>query len=135
MNTRAFAAALAVTAGFALPATAFAQTQPASTTTIDEAAAPGDNYDKAEFRLWYPKDAGHLQAVAVLVPGSNGDGRGQVDDPVWQAFATRHNLALLGCRFTDKPHDQGFIEDYVNVSRGSGQAMLDAPPPQTLRAP
>ncbi len=30
------------------------------------------------------------------------------------------------CRFTDKPHDQGFIEDYVNVSQGSGQALLDA---------
>src|SRR4029079_11492914 len=28
-------------------------------------------------------------------------------------------------RFTDKPHDQNFIEDYVNVSKGSGQALLD----------
>ena len=27
---------------------------------------------------------------------------------------------------TDKPHDQGFIEEYVNVSQGSGQAFLDA---------
>jgi poly(3-hydroxybutyrate) depolymerase len=126
MNTRALAATLAVTAGFALPAAAFAHTQAAATTTIDEAAAPGDNYDKAEFRLWYPKGAGLLQAVVVLVPGSNGDGRAQVDDPVWQAFATRHNLALLGCRLTDKPHQQGFIEEYVSVSRGSGQAMLDA---------
>ena len=70
--------------------------------------------------------AGPLQAVVVLVPGSNGDGRGQVDDPVWQEFATQHHLALVGCRFTDKPHDQNFIEDYVNVSKGSGQALLDA---------
>jgi pimeloyl-ACP methyl ester carboxylesterase len=60
------------------------------------------------------------------VPGSNGDGRSAVDDPTWQAFATRNKLALVGCRFTDKPHDQGFIEQYVNVSRGSGQALLDA---------
>src|SRR5262249_23523064 len=37
-----------------------------------------------------------------------------------------HHLALLGCRFTDKPHDQNFIEEYINVSKGSGQAMLDA---------
>ena len=29
------------------------------------------------------------------------------------------------CRFTDKPHDQSFIEEYVNVSKGSGQALLD----------
>jgi pimeloyl-ACP methyl ester carboxylesterase len=62
----------------------------------------------------------------VLVPGSNGDGRGQVDDPVWQAFAVHHKLALVGVRLTDKPHDQGFIEEYVNVSQGSGQALLGA---------
>ena len=47
------------------------------------------------------------------------------DDAFWQAFATKNSVALLGCRFTDKPHDQSFIEDYVNVSRGSGQALLD----------
>jgi poly(3-hydroxybutyrate) depolymerase len=106
-----------------------AESQVATTqvaTTIDEAAAPGNNYDKAEFRLWYPKDVARLQGVVVLVPGSNGDGRPSVDDAVWQTFATSHNLALLGCRFTDKPHDQGFIEEYVNASHGSGQALLDA---------
>ena len=62
----------------------------------------------------------------MLVPGSNGDGRGQVDDAVWQDFAVRHKLALVGLRLTDKPHEQGFIEEYVNVSQGSGQAFLDA---------
>lgn len=97
-----------------------------SPATLDEAAAPGENYDKAEFRLWYPKDVDRLQAVAVLVPGSNGDGRAAVDDPIWQAFATRNKLALIGCRFTDKPHDQGFIEQYINVAHGTGQALLDA---------
>jgi dienelactone hydrolase len=94
--------------------------------TLDEAAQPGDNYDKAEFRLWYPSDARTLRAILVLVPGSNGDGRSAVDDPVWQEFAQRHHLALVGCRLTDKPHEQNFIEHYVNVSRGSGQAFLDA---------
>ena len=97
-----------------------------SSTTLDEAAAPGANYDKAEFRLWYPPDAGRLSAVLVLNPGSNGDGRGAVDDPVWREFATKHHLALVGTRFTDRPHDQNFIEDYVNVSKGSGQALIDA---------
>jgi dienelactone hydrolase len=93
---------------------------------LDEAVPPGRNYDKAEFRLWLPKDVGPVRAIAVLLTGSNGDGRPQVDDPPWQTFATRHGLALLGCRFTDKPHDQSFIEEYVNVSQGSGQALLDA---------
>ena len=93
--------------------------------TYDEIAAPGENYDKAEFRLWFPESVKTAQAVLVLMPGSNGDARPQVEDAAWQAFAVRHRLALLGVRFTDKPHDQGFIEHYVNVSRGSGQALLD----------
>lgn len=93
---------------------------------LDEAAPPGENYDVAEFRLWCPPDVARVQAVLVLNPGSNGDGRGAVDDPVWRAFAVTHRLALVGTRFTDKKHDQNFIEEYVNVSKGSGQALLDA---------
>lgn len=61
-----------------------------------------------------------------LIPGSAGDGRPEVNDAVWQRFANQHGLALLGCRFTDKPHDQNFIEEYADVSLGSGQALLDA---------
>jgi len=107
---------------FAVPASA----QGPAATVLEEAVPPGHNYDKAEFKLWLPTDTASVQAIALLVPGSNGDGRGQVDDPVWQAFAVRHKLALVGVRLTDKPHDQGFIEEYVNVSQGSGQALLDA---------
>jgi dienelactone hydrolase len=95
-------------------------------TTLDEAALPGNNYDKAEFRLWYADDAGPLQGVVILVPGSNGDGRAMAEDPGWQAFAVRHRLALMGCRFTDKPHVQSFIEQYIDVTKGTGQALLDA---------
>ncbi|HUI56716.1 MAG TPA: hypothetical protein VLY04_17195 [Bryobacteraceae bacterium] len=103
-----------------------AQCQGLGNATIEEAAPPGRNYAKAEFRLWYPSDAGTLQATLVLVPGSNGDGRPEADDPVWQAFAAKHKLALLGCNFTDKPHEQNFIEEYVAASQGSGQALLDS---------
>ena len=103
-----------------------AAAQAGSKATLDEAIPPGANFDKAEFRLWVPPEAGMLRGVVVLVPGSNGDGRAQAEDSTWQAFATKHKLALVGCRFTDRPHDQGFIEEYVNVSRGSGQALLDA---------
>lgn len=103
-----------------------AAAQPPAGIVLEETVPPGRNYDKAEFRLWLPAGVDAVQAIAVLVPGSNGDGRGQVDDPVWQDFAVRHQLALAGVRLTDKPHDQGFIEEYVNVSQGSGQAFLDA---------
>jgi poly(3-hydroxybutyrate) depolymerase len=100
--------------------------QTSATGLLEESAPPGSNYDKAEFRLWLPKDAATIRAIVVLVPGSNGDGRAQAEDTVWQAFATKHKLALIGCRFTDKPHEQSFIEHYINVSQGSGQALLDA---------
>jgi poly(3-hydroxybutyrate) depolymerase len=109
----------------ALPASS-AGAQTPSATILEETVAPGHNYDKAEFKLWLPHGIATVRAIAVLVPGSNGDGRGQVDDPVWQAFAVKHQLALVGVRLTDKPHDQGFIEEYVNVSQGSGEAFLDA---------
>jgi poly(3-hydroxybutyrate) depolymerase len=93
---------------------------------LDETVAPGNNYDKAEFRLWLPQTSRPLRGALILVPGSNGDGRPMAEDSVWQAFAVRHKLAVVACRFTDKPHDQIFIEHYVNVSQGSGQALLDA---------
>jgi len=93
---------------------------------IDHSEPPGRNYEQADFRLWFPEEATRLRAVVLLVPGSNGDGRSSVEELVWQEFASKHNLALLGCRFTDRPHDQSFIEHYVNVSEGSGQALLDA---------
>ena len=92
---------------------------------IDDSIPPGANFDKAQFRLWIPQSVQHLRAILVLVPGSNGDGRAMVQDSVWQAFATRNQLAIVACRFTDKPHEQGFIEDYVNVSHGSGEALLE----------
>ena len=95
-------------------------------TTIDATVPPGNNFDKANFRLWIPNGVATLQGIAVLVPGSNGDGRAQAQDTVWQAFAIKHKLALVGVQFTDKPHDQGFFEDYIKVSEGSGQAMLGA---------
>src|SRR5437773_7899027 len=100
--------------------------RPAFAATFEESIPPGANYDKAEFRLWLPDGAGRVRALVILVPGSNGDGRAQVDEPFWQAFATKHQLGLVGVRLTDKPHDQMFIEHYVDVSKGSGQAFLDA---------
>src|SRR5689334_150837 len=105
---------------------AAALAQSAAGAAFDVAVPPGTNYDKAEFRLWYPASAAPVQAALVLVPGSNGDGRPMADDRFWQEFAARHRLAIVACRFTDKPHDQAFIEQYVNVSQGSGQALLDA---------
>lgn len=94
--------------------------------TLDEIVAPGANYDKAEFRLWYPDNAKFFRAILVLVPGANADGRPDVEDRSWQAFASRNDLVIIGCRFTDKPHEEPLIENYANAAQGSGQALLDA---------
>lgn len=95
-------------------------------TTLEGMIPPGNNFDKAEFRLWYPDNVSTLRGIVLLMPGSNGDGRAMAQDTVWQAFATKHKLALVACRFTDKPHEQNFIEDYIKVSDGSGTALLTA---------
>jgi dienelactone hydrolase len=87
---------------------------------------PGENFNTAGFRLWHSDDAGPLRGLVVLVPGSNGDGRGQVEDPTWRDFAERNDLALLGVHMTDAPHAQMFIERYVDVAEGSGEALLGA---------
>lgn len=120
----ALSAAL-LTGCFALAAGPAAAQSAANTSVLDDSIPPGANFDKAQFRLWLPSTAGALRGALILVPGSNGDGRSMAEDSVWRAFATKNNLAIVACRFTDKPHDQGFIEDYVNVSKGSGQALLD----------
>jgi poly(3-hydroxybutyrate) depolymerase len=128
MRTR-YHARLALAAALTLLAPPFAapiaaqSAAPAS--VLDDSVPPGANFDRAQFRLWLPNTAGALRGALILVPGSNGDGRSMAEDSVWHAFAHRNSLAIVACRFTDKPHDQGFIEDYVNVSKGSGQALLD----------
>jgi poly(3-hydroxybutyrate) depolymerase len=91
---------------------------------IDESAPPGANFDKAAFRLWLPPGIGKARAIVLLVPGSNGDARSETGDAAWQAFAAKHQLALVGIQLTDK--ERSPFEEYANVSKGSGQAIFDA---------
>jgi poly(3-hydroxybutyrate) depolymerase len=112
--------ALATTLTLAFPVGAHAQE------ILDDSLPPGANFDKAQFRFWAPDGIAQLSGVLVLVPGSNGDGRPMAQDTIWQKFAADHRLAIVACRFTDKPHEQGFIEEYIAVSRGSGDAPLSA---------
>jgi dienelactone hydrolase len=94
---------------------------------LAEAEIPaGANYAVAQFRFWHPPAVKILRGVAVLVPGSNADGRAQVQDSVWQDFARRNGLGLLGCTFQDHPHENMNIEDYARASDGSGPALLEA---------
>jgi pimeloyl-ACP methyl ester carboxylesterase len=100
--------------------------RPLSAETRDVEMPAGANFDHAAFRLWYPDGIETVRAILVLVPGSNGDGRSQVEDAFWQELARRHGLALVGVYLTDKPHEDMFIEHYVDVRQGSGEAFLTA---------
>jgi hypothetical protein len=111
---------------FLVSGSAFADAPAAIGATFDESAAFGANFGMAEFRLWLPSDSGVIRGALVLVPGSNLDGRAMADDPVWRTFAASQRLAIIACHFADKPHDQDFIEEYADASRGSGQALLEA---------
>jgi poly(3-hydroxybutyrate) depolymerase len=93
---------------------------------IDVSVPPGNNYETADFRLWYPADVKRIRGIVVLMLGSNGDGRNMVGEPFWQAFARRYRFALVGGYITDHPHDNMAIEQYVNVKEGSGNALLRA---------
>jgi len=92
----------------------------------DVTISEGRNFSLAAFRFWAPPAVGSVRAVTVLVPGSNSDGRGQVDEGFWRAFAERHGLALVGCWFKDRPHDNMNIEEYARAGDGSGAALLEA---------
>jgi dienelactone hydrolase len=92
--------------------------------TLNDSIPQGKNYDTAAFQLWYPNGIFTIAGVLVLLPGSNGDGRIMVEDTIWQNLARRNKFALLGCYFTDRPHKNIDIEEYVNVKEGSGDALL-----------
>jgi poly(3-hydroxybutyrate) depolymerase len=100
--------------------------QAANSQTYDTRLPPGENYDQAQFRLWVPEDSQPIKAVLVLVPGSNGDGRDQVESPLWRNLAAERGLALVGLYMTDKVHEDMFIEHYVDVANGSGDTFLMA---------
>lgn len=93
---------------------------------LDDSVSDGNNFAKAAFRLWIGKETKQVRGVILLVPGSNGDGRDIINKPEWQALAKEHNMALVGCYFTDKASGNRAIEHYADVSKGSGQALLDA---------
>jgi hypothetical protein len=85
---------------------------------FDYEAPPGDGYAKAAFHFWSPAYDQPLRGIIIMVPGTDGDGRGMVDDGGWQALARKYRLALVGCFFQGK--------NYMECSHGSGDALHDA---------
>ena len=95
--------------------------------SFDVEVTPGDNFAKAEFRLWIEEDHKEpLRGLIVLVPGSNSDGRNAVADPFWQALARAHGFGLVGVHFKDRRHENMAAEHYVDVRRDSGSSFFQA---------
>jgi Poly(3-hydroxybutyrate) depolymerase len=84
----------------------------------DAGSRPTAHLEEAQFRWWAP-EAKTLRGVMVVIPGRNGDGRNAVNDPDWQALATKHHFALVGCRL--------FKEDptYQSDPDGSTAKMIE----------
>ena len=97
-----------------------------SDTILDVERPACPNCAVAAFRFWLSGGTVVSRGMLVLVPGSNGDGRDMVREPVWQDFARRQQLALGGCFFKDHPHANMNIEEYCRAAAGSGAALLAA---------
>jgi dienelactone hydrolase len=115
---------------------------------FDVTIPPGENFDNADFRLWLPDGTETFRGILMAMGGTNYDSRPWLKQsswmeeikrrqegahlPIrtrasyWQDIALRHGFALLGLKLTDHSHEPTFIEEYVKVEEGSGQALLDA---------
>ncbi len=82
--------------------------------------SPGPEFDDSFFRMTSPRIrfalAGLLLA-ALSVHASAASAQATVGTLLDDSLPPGDN---------DKSHDQGFIEEYADVSRGSGRALLDA---------
>lgn len=77
-----------------------------------------------KFASWKPEGLETPKAILVLTPPSQSDGRYETRDKEWQAFAVRHDLALVGCYFQD--HKPSGVEDYCAVNGVGGKAAGQA---------
>ncbi len=82
--------------------------------------AESRDVEVTRFRVWLPAGLSKVRGMIVLVPGSNGDGRGQVDDGSWRKLAEELGFGLIGCFFKSDG------ASYCYAHNGSGEALLDA---------
>ncbi len=75
--------------------------------------------------LYHVKTVRNPKAVLVLCPGCNGNGEGLVSDPIWQDFAKKQNMGLVGLSFASEIKDIHNGKGYYYVHNGSGKILLD----------
>jgi pimeloyl-ACP methyl ester carboxylesterase len=77
----------------------------------------------ARFRIWIPDAAKPVRGMIALVPGVNGDGRGDAAAGDWQQLATELGFGLIACNFDSGANGNA---GYCSAAKGSGKALLSA---------
>ncbi|NOY00092.1 MAG: hypothetical protein GXP30_10220, partial [Verrucomicrobia bacterium] len=67
----------------------------------DVGALPDVKLKVVRYRIWIPDGVRNIRGVLVLIPGTHGDGRRLISDPMWQEVAKKHQLGILGCQFSE----------------------------------
>lgn len=78
--------------------------------------------EKATERLGRRSLPGY-RGVLVFCPGQNGSSEGALRSKVWQDFAEREGLALVGFRFVSADEDLKNGKGYFVASRGAGELL------------
>jgi hypothetical protein len=84
---------------------------------------PGDNFDIAEFRLWFPEAVEGTKLILVLSHSYNSNGLGMADSKIWQEYAKAEHMAILSVHFKNLTDSGGY---YALANEGSGKALLEA---------
>ena len=80
---------------------------------------------QAEILVGAPGDRTKCRGALVLCPGQNGSSEEMVQNVIWQKFAEREALALVGFRFVSLDKDLQNGRGYFQAARGSG-LLLEA---------
>lgn len=83
---------------------------------------PTQGMSRADLYVW--SDVKKPESALVLVPGLNGNGEGLIRQKVWQDFARKNNMALVGVSFASNV-DMEDERGYFFASTGSGELLLD----------
>lgn len=84
---------------------------------------PGDNFDLAEFRLWFPEEVEETKVILVLSHSYNSNALGMANSKIWQEYATDERMAILSVHFKNFTDSGGY---YALADEGSGAALLQA---------
>lgn len=107
---------------FSVPSVISATTPPIKRVEVIH-LVPTANMNLAE--LYYIVPINPPQAVLILSPGCNGNGESLIRSPVWQQFAQRNHLGLVGLSYASPEKAIHDGTGYYYASKGSGDKLLE----------